>query len=57
MTRPIPFTKAKLCRALEAAREKGFRVLVRTDGTLVFEKDTNPQDAEKPLEQDQEMVL
>jgi hypothetical protein len=57
MSRAIPFTKAKLNRALDAAREKGFRLLVRADGTLVFEKDTNPQSAQEPLEQDQEIVL
>jgi hypothetical protein len=57
MTQAIPFTKAKLRRALEAARERGFRLLVRPDGTLIFERDSNPQDADKPLEQEQEIVL
>jgi hypothetical protein len=53
----IPFTKAKLRRAIEVAREKGFRVLARPDGTLVFEKDNNPQGTDMPLEQDEEIIL
>ena len=57
MTRTLPFTKAKLRRALDAAREKGFRLLVKSDGTLVFERDTNPQAADTPLEQGEEIVL
>jgi hypothetical protein len=57
MNQAIPFTKAKLRRALDAAREKGFRVLVRADGTLVFERDNNPQAADRPLEQGDEIVL
>ena len=57
MTQAIPFTKAKLRRALDTARERGFRLLVKPDGTLVFEKDSNPQEADKPLERDEEIVL
>ena len=57
MTQAIPFTKAKLRRALDMARERGFRLLVKPDGTLVFEKDSNPQGADKLLEQDEEIVL
>lgn len=56
-TSAVPFTKAKLRRAIDVAREKGFRVLARPDGTLVFEKDNNPQGADRPLEQDEEIVL
>jgi hypothetical protein len=57
MTQAIPFTKAKLRRALDTARERGFRLLVRPDGTLIFERDSNPQDADKSLEQEPEIVL
>jgi hypothetical protein len=57
VTRTLPFTKARLRRALDAAREKGFRLLVKADGTLVFERDTNPQAADTPLEQGEEIVL
>jgi hypothetical protein len=53
----VPFTKAKLRRAIDVAREKDFRVLVRPDGTLVFERDNNPQDPEKRLENGEEIVL
>lgn len=53
----VPFTKAKLRRALAVARETGYRVLAHPDGTLVFERDNNPQGAEGALEQDQEIVL
>ena len=53
----VPFTKAKLRRALDTARELGFRVLIKPDGTLVFEKDTNPQPPQEALEQDREIVL
>jgi hypothetical protein len=57
MTTRFTFTKAKLRRAIDVAREKGFRVLARPDGTLVFEKDNNPQDSDEPLEQGEEIVL
>jgi hypothetical protein len=50
-------TKAKMKRALDVAREKGFRVVVKLDGTLVFEKDSNPQADDKPLEQEPEIIL
>lgn len=53
----VPFTKAKLRRAIDVAREKGFRVLVRPDGTWVFEKDDNPQRNDKPLEPGGEIIL
>jgi hypothetical protein len=34
MTRPLPFTKTRLRRAIEAAREAGLRVTgIRPDGT------------------------
>lgn len=57
MSRALPFTKAKLRRAIDVAREKGFRVLARPDGTLVFEKDSNPQANDEALEQGEEIVL
>jgi hypothetical protein len=56
MTRPIPFTKARLRRAIEAAREAGLRVTgIRPDGTLIV--DDNPQASENPIEQEREVVL
>lgn len=57
MTQAIPFTKARLRRALDTARERGFRLLVRPDGILIFERDNNPQADDKPLEQTEEIVL
>jgi hypothetical protein len=57
MTQAIPFTKAKLRRALDTARERGFRLLVKPDGTLVFEKDSNPQATNEWLERGEEIVL
>jgi len=53
----VPFTKAKLRRAMGVAREKGFRVLARPDGTLIFERDDNPNDSEKRLENSEEIIL
>jgi hypothetical protein len=50
-------SKAKLRRALDVAREQGFRVLARPDGTLVFEKDHNSQAVDRTLEQEEEIVL
>jgi hypothetical protein len=36
MTHALPFTKARLRRAIEAAREAGLRVIgIRSDGTLL----------------------
>ncbi len=56
MTRPLPFTKARLMRAIEAAREAGVRVTaIRPDGTLII--DDHPQAPEKPVEQEREVVL
>jgi hypothetical protein len=57
MTRPIPFTKARLRRAIQAAREAGLRVTgIRPDGTLIV--DDSPQThPEEPVEEDQKVVL
>jgi hypothetical protein len=39
VTRALPFTKASLKRAIEAARESGLRVTgIRSDGTLMTEE-------------------
>jgi hypothetical protein len=53
----VPFTKAKLRRAIEVARETGSRVSVRPDGTIAFEGENDPQDPHGPLEPDGEIVL
>jgi hypothetical protein len=42
MTQAIPFTKARLRRAIEAAREAGLRVTgIRPDGTLLLNDGDN----------------
>jgi hypothetical protein len=39
MTKPLPFTKASLKRAIGAAREMGLRVTgIRTDGTVLVDE-------------------
>ncbi len=56
MTHPLPFTKARLRRAIQAAREAGLRVTgIRPDGTLIVED--NPQVPDKAVEQELEVVL
>jgi hypothetical protein len=56
MTRPVPFTKARLRRAIEAAREAGLRVTgIRPDGTLII--DDSPQTPEEPVVEEQKVVL
>ncbi len=58
MTRAVPFTKAKLRRAIEAAREAGLRVKgIAPDGTLIVEDHSNSQDEEKSVEERREVVL
>jgi hypothetical protein len=45
MTRPLPFTQAGLCRAIEAARKAGLRVTgIRSDGTVIVTEVDNPGD-------------
>jgi hypothetical protein len=53
MTRAIPFTKAQIRRAIEAAREAGLRVTgIAPDGTLLLEERElgRPQDTDRPIE-------
>jgi hypothetical protein len=58
MTRTVPFTKASLRRAAEVAREKGFAVVIRPDGTLVLELRNNPQIIQdRPVEERSQVVL
>ncbi len=59
MTRALPFTKARLRRAIEAAREAGLRVTgIRPDGTLIVDEGNNPQAEElKRLEEERMVVL
>jgi prophage tail gpP-like protein len=56
--RTVPFTKASLRRAADVAREKGFAVIIRPDGTLVLEQRNYPQQSEQqPVEDRREILL
>jgi hypothetical protein len=59
MTRAIPFTRARLRRAIKAAQEAGLRVTgIRSDGTLVIDdKADSPQPPLEALEAEREIVL
>jgi hypothetical protein len=58
MTRPLPFTKARLRRAIEAARKAGLRVTgIRPDGTLLVDDRDNSQPVDQAVEQTREVVL
>jgi len=57
MSRTVSFTKASLRRAADVAREKGFAVVIRPDGTLVLEIRDRPQLEQPPVEERREIVL
>jgi hypothetical protein len=43
MTRALPFTKAGLCRSIEAVLKAGLRVTaIRPDGTVVVDDGSEP---------------
>jgi hypothetical protein len=46
MTKPLPCTKAMLRRAADVARERGVRVTVKPDGSIVV--DPTPDDTTSP---------
>ena len=51
MTARLPFTKASLRRAIEAAEEAGLKVTeIRPDGTLVVEDGDNAEPRVVPLQ-------
>jgi hypothetical protein len=56
--RVVSFTKASLRRAADVAREKGFALVIRPDGTLVLEQRNCPQQSEQqPVEDGREILL
>jgi hypothetical protein len=56
--RTVPFTKASLRRAVDVAREKGFAVIIRPDGTLVLQQQNCPQQSEpQPVADGREILL
>jgi hypothetical protein len=60
MTRAVPFTRAGLCRAIQAVRKAGLRVeAIQPDGTIIVDEqsaESNPQAIES-VEEEQEVVL
>jgi hypothetical protein len=38
MTRAVPFTQARIERAIKAAKKHGMSVVLRPDGTIILEK-------------------
>jgi hypothetical protein len=58
---PGPFTKASLRRALDVAKEKDARLVLRPDGTMIFERQEGkaPETAKSTptVEADKEVVL
>jgi len=45
MTWAVPFTQARIERAIKAAKKQGMRVILRPDGTMILEKaPDDPQD-------------
>jgi hypothetical protein len=55
MTRAVPFTQARLCRAIQAVRKTGLRVkAIRPDGTIIVDEqsaESNPQAIESVEEE------
>jgi hypothetical protein len=60
MTRAVPFTRAGLCRAIQAVLKAGLRVkAIQPDGTIIVDEqsaESNPQAIES-LEEEPEVVL
>lgn len=53
MSRAIPFTQAKVTRAIAAAKKAGLRVVgIRPDGTVLVQEGDAPIAAHEPQEQD-----
>jgi hypothetical protein len=57
MTRAIPFTQARIERAIKAARKAGARAVLKPDGTIEFRELNDDQEPEKSLEDKREVVL
>lgn len=53
MTRAVPFTQARIERAIKAAKKHGMRLIVRPDGIMILEK--APDDSQNdPDHEDEE---
>jgi hypothetical protein len=58
MTRAVPFTQARIERAIKAAKKQGMRVILLPDGTMILEKaPDNPQDDPDHENEKSEVVL
>lgn len=49
MTKPVRFTKATMRRAVEVACERQVRVVIRPDGSIMF--DPKPVDTDSPADE------
>jgi hypothetical protein len=47
MTRAVPFTQARIERAIKAAKKQGMRVILQPDGAMILEK--APDDPQNDL--------
>jgi hypothetical protein len=58
VTRALPFTQARIERAIKAARKAGALAVLKPDGTIEFRDaaDDNSQ-AQKPVEAKRQVVL
>ena len=58
MTRAVPFTQARIERAIKAAKKQGMRVILRLDGTMILEKaPDDPQNDPDRQDEKSEVVL
>jgi hypothetical protein len=57
MTRAVPFTQARIERAIKAAKKQGMRVILRSDGTIILEAPGDPQNDPNRQEEKSEVVL
>jgi len=58
MTRTVPFTQARIERAIKAAKKLGMRVILRPDGTMILEKSPDdPQNDPNRQDEKSEIVL
>jgi predicted Zn-dependent protease len=57
MTRAVPFTQARIERAIKAARKAGARAVLKPDGTIEFREPNDNQEPEESLEEKREVVL
>jgi hypothetical protein len=57
MTRAIPFTQARIERAIKAARKAGARAVLKPDGTIEFREPSDDRERDEALEDKREVVL